>query len=111
MADEEIVRDAIGAESLSVPLKGVFARVEPCPLAPALRNGEAVLLMTGGVCVLDGGLLGFFIDGLSHEEKKSSPGSPDGVDAPSRKVGERISVIATSSGNLCGSKPMSRSYT
>ena len=102
MADDEVVRDAVGAESLSVPLKGVFARAEPFPLTPAFKKGEAVLLMTGGVCVLDGGLLSFFIDGLSHEEKKSSPGSPDGVDAPSRKVGERISVTAISSGNLCG---------
>ena len=102
------MRDAVGAESLSIPLKGVFARAEPFPFAPAFKNGEAVLLMTGGVCVLEGGLLGFLMEGLSHEEKKSSAGSPEGVEAPSRKVGERMSVIATSSGNLCCGKPVTR---
>jgi len=35
-----------------------------------------------GVPVLDGGLLGVFIAGLSHDEKKSSPASPAGVFVP-----------------------------
>lgn len=33
--------------------------------------------------VLDGGLLGRLIVGLSHDEKKSSFGSPTGVEVPS----------------------------
>lgn len=40
------------------------------------------------------------MDGLSHDEKKSSPGSPDGVAEPSRVVGDSTSSTATSSGNL-----------
>lgn len=100
MAADEIVRDAAGADSLSAFDNGVFDRAELVPFAPALRKGEAVLLMTGGVCVLDGGLLGLLMDGLSQEEKKSFPGSPEGVEDPSRKVGDKISVMETSLGNL-----------
>ena len=101
IADEEIVRDAPGAaESVSVFEMGVLGRAELLPFAPAVRKGEAVLLMTGGVWVLEGGLLGRLMEGLSQDEKKSSPGSPEGVDEPSLAVGERISVTMTSSGNL-----------
>jgi len=64
-----------------------------------LRNGEAVRLTTGGVCVLDGGLLGRLIDGLSQDEKKSSPASA-GVEVPSVGVAATISVTTTSSGKL-----------
>jgi len=90
-----VVRDATGAdESVSVPLRGVFGR----PVFPfALRNGDAVRLIAG-VWVLEGGLLGLLMAGLSHEEKKSSTGSPSGVDEPLGKVGDSMSVMATSSG-------------
>ena len=74
------------------------------PLVPALRNGEFVRLMTGGVWVLDGGLEGRLIEGLSQDEKKSSPGS-EGVDVPSAGVDMTISLITTSSGNLCLCQP------
>ena len=40
------------------------------------------------------------MEGLSQEEKKSSAGSTDGVEEPSAGVGERRSVITTSSGYL-----------
>lgn len=46
-AAELIVRDAAGADSVSVFDRGVFARAAPFPFAPALRKGEAVRLMTG----------------------------------------------------------------
>ena len=74
------------------------------PLAPALRNGDPVRLMTGGVWVLDGGLEGRLIEGLSQEEKKSSPGS-EGVDVPSAGVEITISLTTTSSGNLSLCQP------
>lgn len=67
---------------------------------PGLRKGDAVRLMTGGVAVLDGGLLGRLIEGLSHDEKKSSPGSPVGVAVPSVLEGAMMSVITTSFGYL-----------
>lgn len=67
---------------------------------PGLRNGDAVRLTTGGVWVLDGGLLGRLIVGLSQDEKKSSPGSPLGVEVPSVEEGATTSVIITSSGYL-----------
>lgn len=68
------------------------------PLAPAFRNGEGVRPTTGGVPVRDTGGVGFLIEGLSHEEKKSS-GSPAGVvvfPAPSPAT----SVMTTSLGYL-----------
>lgn len=46
-AAELIVRDAAGADSVSVFDRGVFARAAPFPFAPVLRKGEAVRLMTG----------------------------------------------------------------
>jgi hypothetical protein len=52
------------------------------------------------VPVREGGLLGRFIVGLSHEEKKSSVGSPAGVDEPSVELATGTSVITTSSGYL-----------
>lgn len=51
------------------------------PLPFALRKGEAVRPMPG-VPVREGGLLGRFTEGLSHDEKKSSAGSPAGVFVP-----------------------------
>lgn len=72
---------------------GLFA----APLGPAVRKGEAVRETTGGVPVREGGLLGLLMVGLSHEEKKSSPGSPAGVEEPST-VPAISSVMTTSSG-------------
>lgn len=77
--------------------KGDFDRD---PFAPAFRNGDPVRLTTGGVPVRDGGLLGRLIDGLSHEEKKSSSGSPAGVLEPSDGVPTWTSVMTTSPGYL-----------
>lgn len=79
--------------------KGDFDR-DPFAFAPAFRKGDPVRLTTGGVPVRDGGLLGRLIEGLSHEEKKSSSGSPAGVFEPSDGVPAGISVMTTSSGNL-----------
>ena len=84
-------------ESLSEPPSGDFDRAIPLPLAVGLRKGEAVRLMIGGVCVLDGGLLGRLIEGLSQEEKKSSLASA-GVEVPSVGVGAAMSVTTTSPG-------------
>ena len=108
--DDVIVRDATGAvASLSAFASGVFGLADPLPFAPVFRNGEAVRLMTGGVCVREGGLLGLLMEGLSQEEKKSSLGSPEGVDEPSLKVGDKMSAIITSSGYLsCRQRVCSR---
>ena len=54
-------------------------------------------LITGGVWVLDGGLLGRLIAGLSHDEKKSSLGSAE-AEVLSVGVVVAISVTTTSSG-------------
>ena len=40
------------------------------------------------------------MEGLSHDEKKSSLGSPEGVDVPAVDDGAGISVTKTSSGYL-----------
>ena len=71
--------------------------MEPLPFVLGLRKGDAVRLITGGVWVLDGGLLGRLIAGLSQEEKKSSLGSA-GTEVPSVGVEAAISVTTTSSG-------------
>jgi hypothetical protein len=88
MAEELVVRMAVGAGRLfsasnAASGEGDFGRAVEFPLGLAERNGEAVLETTGGVPVREGGLLGRLIVGLSHEEKKSSAGSPAGVEAPS----------------------------
>lgn len=100
IAEEEMVRVVGGAGEDSLSIRGDFGLAIPLPLVPGLRNGEDVRLITGGVCVLDGGLLGRLMAGLSQDEKKSSLGSLDGVPVPS--VGEVmiISVMITSSGYL-----------
>lgn len=85
--------------ALSEEARGDFGR-NPLPLAPALRNGDAVRLTTGGVEVLDGGLLGRLMAGLSQEEKKSSSGSPAGVEEPFEDVAGTTSVMTTSWGYL-----------
>ena len=92
-------RDGAKEDSLSEPGSGDLDLAAPLPLAPGLIKGDAVRLITGGVCVLDGGLLGRLIEGLSHDEKKSSPGSA-GVEFPSVGVAVVMSVTTTSSGYL-----------
>lgn len=94
--DDGSARGVATDDSIPEPWSGDF---EPLPFAPGLRKGEVVRLMTGGVCVLDGGLLGRLIEGWSHDEKKSSPG-PAGVVLPSVGVATTSSVITTSSGYL-----------
>jgi hypothetical protein len=69
----------------------------PFPLA--LKKGEAVLLIPG-VPVREGGLLGLLIEGLSHDVKKSSLGSPAGVCVPVPSLSSPRSSTVTSSGNL-----------
>jgi hypothetical protein len=64
----------------------------------AERKGDAVRDTMGGVPVLEGGLLGRFIVGLSHEEKKSSLGSPPGVAVASEAAATSSSVRTTSPG-------------
>ena len=78
---------------------GDFGRAA-APLALGARNGDAVRDTTGGVPALDGGLLGLLTVGLSQDEKKSSSGSPAGVEVPSA-AGVAKSVTTTSPGNLC----------
>ena len=90
------MRVAAGAADSASALPGDLERAPP--FAPALRKGEAVRLIPG-VLVLDGGLLGRLIAGLSHEEKKSSPGSPAGV-PESTSAPPVPSVTKTSLGNL-----------
>ena len=94
-----------GAEVLvdeSVATRGDFGRaVAFALLFVAERNGEAVRGALEGVPVLEGGLLGRLIVGLSQEEKKSSPlGSPTGVEVPSAAAVSESSVMTTSSGYL-----------
>lgn len=86
------------AASVSMFDRGDLGLVTPLPLALGFRNGEPVRLMPEGVCVLEGGLLGRLIVGLSHDEKKSSSGV--GVSVPSDVVGIVMSVMTTSSGYL-----------
>jgi hypothetical protein len=105
MAEELVVRMAVGAGRLfsvsgAASGEGDFERVVEFPLELAERKGDAVRETTGGVPVREGGLLGRFIVGLSHEEKKSSVGSPAGVDEPSGGLATWTSVITTSSGYL-----------
>ena len=76
---------------------GDFGLAAPLVL-PAVRKGDAVLETTGGVPVREGGLLGRLIVGLSQDEKKSSAGSPAGVEVPPEGVPSASSVITTSPG-------------
>jgi hypothetical protein len=69
------------------------------PFAPALRKGDGVRPTTGGVAVREAGGVGRLIVGLSQDEKKSSSGSPEGVEAPSVPPAT-ASVITTSVGYL-----------
>lgn len=84
----------------SVGFRGDFGRAVPLPLAFAERNGEAVRPTVDGVPVLEGGLLGLLIAGLSHDEKKSSAGSPAGVLVPEPPASSAASSRTTISGDL-----------
>lgn len=102
------VRTAVGGGdelSLSASARGDFGRA-PLPFVPAVRKGEPVRLTVGGVPTRDGGLLGRLMAGLSHEEKKSSSGSPAGVVAPSLLAPVPMSETTTSSGYLYSSQQM-----
>jgi len=70
-------------------------RDESLPLEPT-ESGEAVRPITGGVAVREIGGVGRLMAGLSQEEKKSSSGSPAGVELPWVSP----SVITTSLGYL-----------
>lgn len=98
-----MARDVVGADCGTSPgfARGDFGLVRPLPFALGFRKGDAVRLIAGGVCVRDGGLLGRLMDGLSHEEKKSS--SLGGVSIPSVVAETTISVITTSSGKSLAS--------
>ena len=103
IAGAETVPDVAGVDAEPVSdeaIRGDLGRAVPLPLIPGFRNGDAVRLITGGVCVRDGGLLGRLMAGLSHDEKKSSAGSPTGVAVPSLDVENVESSTTTSSGNL-----------
>ena len=105
-AEEEIAREVGGGVAdeassvlLSVVISGDLGR-EATPLFPfAFKKGEAVRLMPG-VAVLEGGLLGLLIAGLSQDEKKSSPGSLAGVLVPVLSLSSATSSTVTSSGYL-----------
>lgn len=84
--------------AFSAILRGDFD-LGGAPLPFALRKGEAVRCMLLGVPVREGGLLGLLIAGLSHDEKKSSLGSPTGVFVPEPASSASSSTL-TSSGNL-----------
>lgn len=101
-AADDVIRLAVGAAAEpSVFPSGDVALAIPLPaaLAPALRKGEGVRPTTGGVAVRDTGGVGRLIDGLSQEEKKSSSGSPAGVEVPSA-ASLAASVMTTSFGYL-----------
>lgn len=67
--------------------------------------------MLEGVPAREGGLLGRLIEGLSHEEKKSSAGSPAGVLVPVPSLESAASSMMTSSGYLRYLSAISRSHT
>lgn len=99
MTADGTAREGALLESPSELWSGDLDLARPLPFALGFKKGEAVRLTTGGVCVLEGGLLGRLIEGLSHDEKKSSPDSA-GVEVPSVGVAATISVTTTSSGKL-----------
>lgn len=95
---DEVVRVVVGALAAGVPefANGDGALAIPFPFAFALRKGEGV--RPEGVPDREMGGVGLLIAGLSQEEKKSSSGSPAGVELPS--VAAAPSVITTSLGYL-----------
>lgn len=100
-AEECVIRLAAGLESVeSILERGDAVRTMSLPLpfeSPGLEKGDGVRPMTGGVDVRDRGGVGFLMEGLSQEEKKSSSGSPAGVELPSVAS---PSAIMTSFGDL-----------
>lgn len=97
-ADEEMARDVVGGlvdEVVSELTSGDLGRAVEFPLLSAFRNGEGVLPRFDGVPVRDIGGVGRLMEGLSHEEKKSSSGSPAGVEVPSAEPVETTSVTTT----------------
>lgn len=99
-AADEVVRLAAGLlEALAAFARGEGARAMPFPLELLERNGDGVR-PAAGVAVREIGGVGRLIEGLSQEEKKSSSGSPAGVEDPS--VGPLLitSVMTTSFGYL-----------
>lgn len=99
-AEEEIALAVVGAAAAVaepfaawVDTRGDFG-LEAAPFRPAFRKGEPVRAMPG-VPVLDGGLLGVLIAGLSHDEKKSSPASPAGVFVPVPSLSSPTSSTVT----------------
>lgn len=107
-AADEVVRLAAGAGEVgdaSTFTRGEEVRAMPLPLPlpfefVALRKGDGVRPTTGGVAVREIGGVGRLIEGLSHDEKKSSSGSPRGVEDPSEETLLITSVITTSVGYL-----------
>ena len=98
-ADEVVRLAAGGVEEPPTFASGEGARAMPFPLELPARNGDGVL-PAEGVAVREIGGVGRLIAGLSQEEKKSSSGSPAGVEVPS--VGPLLitSVMTTSLGCL-----------
>lgn len=86
-AAECVIRLTAGLDSEdSVRESGEAVRAMsfPAPLdSAALRKGDGVRPITDGVPVRETGGVGFLMAGLSQEEKKSSSGSPAGVEVPS----------------------------
>ena len=86
-AAECVIRLAAGLASVeSVLESGEAVRAMSFPLpfeSPGLAKGDGVRPMIGGVAVRETGGVGFLMAGLSQEEKKSSSGSPAGVELPS----------------------------
>lgn len=96
-AEEVVVRLAgFDSPAFSDLVSGEAERAVSLPL-PAFRKGEGVRPTTGGVAVREIGGVGRLIAGLSHDEKKSSSGSPAGVEVPSVSA---ASLITTSPGCL-----------
>lgn len=75
-AEEVVVRDTGGVKPPEV--SGEEVRI----VSLLATRGEDVRPITGGVAVRDGGGVGRLMEGLSHEEKKSSSASL-GVEASS----------------------------
>lgn len=94
-AAEVVMRLAGLVSPEAVLARGDEVRAISLPF-PAFKKGEGVRPTTGGVPVRETGGVGFLMEGLSHEEKKSSSGSPAGVAAPSSAPS-----MTTSPGNLC----------
>lgn len=104
MAAEDVVRVAAGGAEVdaAAPTSGDCVRVIPLPLllaVPLFRKGEGVRPTTGGVLVREIGGVGRLMAGLSQDEKKSSSGSPAGVEVPSVAPVE-LSATTTSPGEL-----------